>query len=142
MTVKTATDIVVLCENTLGWTPDHMKYGSLWKARSIEAGKINKKLKADPKVTLADLELAVEYCWRKREPVTSPAALFWRVEDAKAAANAVATPTDLSADVEAAMAWELSDVRAEQEYWVGRLTRAHGSYRTEVLAEWKAAGRG
>lgn len=142
MPVKTATDLVVMVENTLGWLPDHMRYGSVWKARSIEAGKINKKLKANPQVTLADLELALEYCWRKREPVASPVALFWRVDDAKAMANEPSTISVLSATVETAVEWEMSHDMPEKELWVGRLTRAHGSARDDVLRDWREAGRG
>lgn len=136
--MTTATDVVIACENVLGWnamiTPLH-------KARAIEAGKINKKLATEPDITLDDLMLAVEFCRRKRQPVTSPVALFWRVEDAKEMANEVVEISDLSTAVQTALAWEmLADVPDED--WIGRLTRAHGPVRAELLAEWTAAGRG
>jgi hypothetical protein len=143
VTVKNATELVVAVENTLGWVPDHMKYGSVWKARSIEAGKINKKLKATPGVTLGDLELAMEYCRRKREHIASPVALFWRVDDAKAMANEVVELSDLSTDIQAALDWEMGHDLEEKELWVGRLARAHGPARSDVLTDWrKARGRG
>lgn len=134
----TAIDVVIATENTLGFT--HTS-SPLYKARAIEASKIKKKIEADPKVTLDDFMLAIEYCRKKREPVKSPVALYWRIEDAKAMSNEVSTTTDLSTDVETAMAWELLQLEPD-EHWIGRLTRAHGSHREAVLTEWKQAGRG
>lgn len=136
--MTTATDVVVACENTLGWNPT---VKPLRKARNIEAGKINRKLEADPRVTLEDFMLAIEYCRRKREPVTSPVALYWRIEDAKAMANAPVPSSALSTSIEQAMAWELAQLEPN-EHWIGRLTRAHGPHRDAVLSEWAGAGRG
>lgn len=138
--MTTATDVVVACENTLGFT--HAPGKPLFRARSIEAGKIKKKIEADSKVTLDDFMLALEYCRRKREPIKSPVALYWRIEDAKAMANETPAPTsDLSASVQAAMAWELAQLEPD-EHWIGRLTRAHGKHREMVLHEWRSSGRG
>lgn len=136
-----ATDIVIGCENRLGFT--HVGANPLYRARAIEAGKINKKLKADPSVTLEDFALALEYCHRKREPVTSPVALYWRIKDARAMANEVVELSDLSAAVQTALDWEMErDPSLERTEWIGRLTRAHGDHRAVVLSEWKRAGRG
>ncbi len=135
--MTTATDIVIACENRLGY----LHHGPLTERRRIEAGKINKKLKTDPSVTLADFELAIEYCWKKRESVTSPVALYWRIKDAKNLANDVVEVSDLTEEIERAIAWEMWCEPIDHE-WVGKLTRAQGDGRADVLAEWKAAGRG
>ena len=136
--MTTATEVVVQCENVLGFTHT---ISPLYRGRAIEAGKIKKKLKTTPGVTLDDLLLAIEYCRRRREPVKSPVALFWRVDDARQLANEAKSTSDVSTDVGSAMTWELEQQEVS-EYWVGRLTRAHGPHRESVLAEWKGAGRG
>ena len=137
--MTTAVEVVVACENTLGFV--HTPGKPLYRARALEASKILKKLGTDPKVTLDDLMLAVEYCRRRREPVKSPVALYWRVEDAKDMANEIVETSDLSASVEKAMSWELLQEPPNEE-WIGRLTRAHGDHRATVLSEWKLAHRG
>ena len=43
--------------------------------------------------------------------------------------------------VQAAIEWEQAQSEQGTD-WVGRLLRAQGSYRRDVLEEWKAAGRG
>lgn len=136
--MTTATDIVILCENTLGWVPNPAK--PLWQARSIEAGKIKRKLRTST-VTLEDLALTVEYCWKKREPITSPMGLFHRVEAAREMANPVTVLTDISTAVQAAISWELGQVEPDTE-WLGRLVRCHGEGREVVLNGWREAGRG
>lgn len=136
----TATTLVISCENSLGWSPDPTK--ELWQARSIEAAKITRKLKQTNGVTLEDLALALEYCYRRREPIVSPLNLFTRVEEAKALALAASsTKTDISASVQAAVDWELGRPEPDSS-WLGRLIRSHGDGRQVVLDAWRAAGRG
>jgi hypothetical protein len=143
VTVKNATELVILCENMLGWTPPDDK--PLFKARSIEAGKLNKKIATNPKLySLANLELALQMSFEEREPITSPVALCWRVERALKKAAPVEIKTDWEQETQRALEWEMAaPVTSEREYWVQRLTRVHGTdARKDLLNEWRGAGRG
>lgn len=143
MNVKNATEFIIKCENLLGWCPPDDK--PLWKARAIEAGKLNKKIKTDPKLyTWHNLELALSMSVAEREPITSPVALCWRVERALRKAEETASYTDPEFECQRAVEWELGQESSDERiYWVGRFTRVHGgTARRELLNEWKAAGRG
>lgn len=135
MTVKNATEFVVLCENTLGYNPDPTK--ELWKARSIMAGRLNKAIKAKPHLyTWENLELAVELLRRQRQPVASPMFVLYKVEEAlKAAAAAQIRP--LGELIDEAVAAERSLPQPSQD-WIDQLTRAVGKYRKDALDEWQA----
>ncbi len=136
MTVKNATEFVVHCENTLGWVPDETK--ELWKARSIQAGRLNKAVKKNPALyTWANLELAVELLRRRRQPIKSPMFVLYVVEEAlRLAREEQARP--LGELVEEAIAAEYSKPELTSQDWIGQLTRAVGKYRQDAYDEWKA----
>jgi hypothetical protein len=136
MTVKNATEFVVHCENTLGWVPDETK--ELWKARSIQAGRLNKAIKTKPHLyTWANLELAVEYLRRKRQPIKSPMFVLYVVEDAlRLASQESARP--LADLIDEAIRLERAQPALTSDSWVGQLTRAVGTYRPDAYDEWKA----
>ncbi len=136
MTVKNATEFVVLCENTLGWVPDETK--ELWKARSIQAGRLNKAIKKNPALyTWPNLELAVELLRRRRQPIKSPMFVLYVVEDAlRLARQEQARP--LADLVDEAIAFEHSQPALTSHSWIGQLTRAVGKYRQDAYDEWKA----
>ena len=138
--IRTATEIVLLCENRLGYVTDVGHIG-LRRARMIEAGKIKRKLTKHPGVTFDDLALAVEYAWRKRIALRSPLGLFRMLEDAAEMANETPQPSVTSTSVQEALDWEMAQFELDSE-WIGKLTRAHGPYRVDVLAQWTEAGRG
>lgn len=154
MPARTATDIVILCENALGWTPpDNVP---VWKSRSVHAGLLRKAM-VKHGVSLEDLELAVAFCEREREPIKSPAALVYKVERARELANVnpttttvhkaaykteVVEETDLSMDVQRALEWEQMHEDHLSLGWITRLTRAQGDYRRDVLKDWERSGRG
>lgn len=134
-------DIVIACENKLGWQPNTKQ--PLFKARAVEAMKLKRAMEKDPVTyTIANLELAVEWSWRHRKPVTSPAALIHRVEAALERSAAPVETTELGERVQAAVDRELALDRPESTEWIARLTRAFGVFREDVLTEWKEAGRG
>ena len=138
MTCRTATQLVVACENALGWTPADDK--PLWKARAIEAGKINKQMVKNPKkVTLANLELALEYSARKRIGIRTPVGLVYRIDEALAAAAEPEIRGDISFAIEAAVQQENATKRFGYEAWMTRLMQAQGPGRQTVLNEWKSA---
>lgn len=141
MTFRTATDVVVACENVLGYNLDTAKCGVL-QARRVQAGILKKVMAKHPGVTFEDLELALAWSYAKRQPVHVPAGLVYRVEQAKELAG---TPppvlSAVSATVEAALSWELAQPAPDRS-WIGKLTRAHGSAREDLLKNWTGAGRG
>jgi len=139
--VSTLKDIVIACENVLGWTPPaHLP---LWKARAIEIAKLKRAVEANPRLhTIHNLQLAIEYSRRKKEPITSPAALVYRIDKALELAPAVVEVTDLEAAIQAAIDTELMRGDTQAQGWIGRLTRAFGPFRAEVYTEWLEAGRG
>lgn len=140
MTVRNATELVVLIENTLGWTPpDDVP---LWKSRAREAGKINAAIKRNPKLhSLANLELAVEYLRRKRQPVKSPVGVIYAVEKALEDAAAPPVQRPLGELIDSALAWEHEHELPDSAKWIGWLTRASGNARQGVYDEWVATGR-
>ena len=139
MAARTATDIVVLCENVLGWLPDDNV--PIWKARAVHAGRL-KKAMVKHNVTLAQLELAVQYCWKKREPIKTPAGLVFKVARALELANEPVAVVDIEVAVAEAIQWERDNEDHFTLGWIRRLTRAVGDYRNDVLKDWKEAGRG
>lgn len=153
MAARTATDIVVLCENVLGWLPDPTK--ELWRERSVHAGRL-KRAMAKHGYTIEQLELAVEFCRRRKEAVKTPAGLVFKVQRALEMANepetkttfegqdwvTVKPETDLSTLVDEAISWEHMHEDHFSLGWITRLARAVGDYRLDVLKEWKEAGRG
>lgn len=136
MTVKNATELVVHIENTLGWTPDTDRM-PLWKARAVEAGKLNAAIRKNPKLlTWVNLELAVEYLRRKRQPVKSPVGVTYFVEKALDKAHQEAS-RPLGELVDEALRAEYSRNDDLTNLWVTRLIRAEGNARAEVYAEWQ-----
>lgn len=143
MSVKSVQALVEMCENQLGFDYDLENGIPIYKQRRIEVGKIKRKMKENPKLfTLENLELALEYSWRKRLAIKSPMGLFWRIEAALEDAVEKDNRTDVQMSVDDAVAWELGHQDDETETWVGRLLRAQGHGAQEALEIWKKAGRG
>ena len=137
--VKNAIEFVQLVENTLGWAPPLDDTTPLFKRRAIEAGKVKSKIAKNPTLyTWHNLELAVEYLRRKRQGVKSPVGVLYKVEQAIAAANAPAPISSVGEDINRAIEVELSHGKEGSEDWVGRLIRADGPGRREVLDAWQA----
>ena len=137
MTITNATGLVVLCENRLGWVPDQTK--ELWKARAIQAGRLNKAIAKNPALyTWHNLELAVELLFRQRQPIQSPMFVLYQVEEAVKLAAKQAEPRPLGELIDEAIAVEQAQPSSQQHNWVGQLTRAVGSYRRDAYDEWLA----
>lgn len=140
---KNATEIVILCENALGYThKTHTAKGvaiPLWKLRSQQARALKIKIAEKPFLyTWHNLELAVEYCKHKRLPLKSVAGLCWYVPDAVALAVTPEVKLAVSTSVEEAMQYELANPDLpDQALWLRRLVRAQGRERLEVLKEWE-----
>lgn len=143
--IKNSKEFVELVENTLGWAPPPDKITDktpLWKHRMIMAGRVKKKIAEDPRLyTWHNLELTVEYCRRKKIAIQSPLGVFWKVKAAVDTANVTDTG-QLEAQINEAIEWELEHQQPEHSEWVGRLVRADGSARADVLALWQRERRG
>lgn len=143
--IKNATALVILCENLFGTGTEAVEKGiPTFKARAVEAGKIKAAMRKDPKrVTLANLELAANYCFEKRLQIKTPYGLIHKIDEALQYATAPELESDLSVLTQRALMAEAGRSAADQvsQEWIGRLTRAHGDARADVLREWKEAGR-
>lgn len=134
--VKNATELVVLIENLLGWSPDPAL--PLWKARSIEAGKLNREIKNDPtRITLANLELTVHYLHRQRKPVHAPRGVVHFVDEALKVTAEPVTQDATEKRVDEVLILEREAEHPGYESWIGRLIRVAASHRAALLAEWE-----
>lgn len=134
-------DLVLGCENRLGWTPT-TRGRPFHVARGIEVGKLKKAMAQDPThCTIENLALALEWSWRHRKQVSSPVGLIYRIDAALERAPEVDCTTDLGAAVQRAVDHELALDRPDALEWIYRLTRSFGTFRADVLTEWKEAGR-
>lgn len=136
--------IVVGCENYLGWQPPSQS-PSLNQARCLEVFKLKRAIASgNPRrgITVEEIALALDYSRRKRLPVTSPLALLHRIPQALALAYRPTPVSDLAAQIAEAIDWERDRDDPDSLRWIYQLTRAHGPGRVEALEEWRTAGRG
>ncbi len=133
MTELKPTQFVLILENTLG-LPLDMSMPE-WKARSIQAGQVKKKIAKNPRLYSWDnLLVAVEWCREHKKEIKQAAGIFHFVEQAlKERADSGALTDSLSRRVDAAIEREKS--LGDPDGFVSRLTRASGPVRGEVLAE-------
>jgi hypothetical protein len=129
--------ILIDCENALGWVPE----GDLYRARAIHH-KILTKAMGKRGYSDRDLRLALNWCRRKQQPISSPMQLLAYVEDAREHAVDADTHTDLDTEVSDAITWEYANPDEHSGYWITRLNRAAGPVRQLVLVEWHELGRG
>lgn len=129
-------------ENTLGWAPDTSKV-ERWKAILIEASKVKRKIATDPSLyTWENLALTVEWLRQRHEEVRTPTSVLWRVEAAlkdTATAKVPVVAADVAEQIREAVIWEQTTAAPGFQGWVSRLTRAAGTGREGVLAEWRTA---
>lgn len=141
--MTTLMDIVIGCENHLGWQPRPYPGKPGWYARSLEVMKLRKAIEQNRRrTTLPQLSLALEYSRRKRLPVSSPINLLHRIDDALALANIPAPVSDTTRRITEAIQWEKDRDDTDSLRWIHLLARACGPGREDVLTEWQAAGRG
>jgi hypothetical protein len=139
---RTATEFCLAVENALGVALEETPDKPLWRLRQIEASKVNRKIKTDPGLySWENLQIALEYCVRKRINIKSPVAVLFRVEKALAARPKAPRQRPLGELIDEAVAQEMNTQRTGWNEWVGLLVRAAGPARAEVHAEWVQAGR-
>lgn len=134
-------DIVVDCENKLGWLPDAR---SPYKSRAAAQARLLKAMaRQSPPVTPADVRLALAWCQRRKQSVSNPSQLLTYVEDARRHAAVPDKPlTQIGQAIRDAIAWELNTDLPDSDHWIARLSRSSGDARAATLDEWKAVGRG
>lgn len=120
------------------WTPDHDKPYPMWAG--MEAHKLFLVMRKRH-ISAEDFLLCCEYCRRHHKRIENAVWVFRFIAEAKQerAAEAAQHPsTDLGREIDEAIACEraLSDDMSAS--WIGRLTRARGPYREEVLAAWRS----
>lgn len=128
-------------EGQLGWEPDPTK--ERWKALMTEAGKLKRKRATNPELySWENLALTVEWLRRRHHVVSTPTSVCWKVEAALKASATPVTPVvvvDVAKEIVAAIEWEQTQDRMGKAHWIHALTRAAGSGRADVLAEWRRA---
>lgn len=112
--------------------PDHPKRAAFIK-------RMNTVIAKDPELyTMRNLQLAIEYCRRKQIEIATPTLLFGHVKEALELANTDNRPTDVEADRQAAIDYEVQAQHADSDFWIGRLTRAQGPGLFVALTAWRA----
>ena len=144
---RTATELLLLVENQLGWDPNEQatEKTPVWKVRAIMAGRLNRAIKKEDHVSLENLALALDYCIAEKKTITSPFGLVVMIRDALKWDREGEQPTvvtDLEGEYEAAIAAEQANGDDQSAAWLGRFMRAQGPSRHLLLQEWKEAGRG
>ena len=133
-------DIITGCENQLGWSPP--PGAPLYKSRAAEHRKLSLAMSRH-NYTTHDLKLALAYCKRRRQPVTSPLELTWYITKARELAAAEpSAPGALDVGVRTAIEWENANPDDISDAWITRLVRSFGPARARTLSEWRDAGRG
>lgn len=118
------------------WHPEHPEPYQKWSGmESHKLFMVMRKRNVKP----ADFVLAVDYAQRHHHRIENAIWVLRLVGEAKAEQRelqADQAKTDLGKAVEQALAYErgLSDEHTHD--WIGKLTRARGPYREEVLVAW------
>lgn len=137
--------IVAACENQLGWQPPYQPDVPPQRTLSLEVYKLKKAMETSRFRQLAtprNLALALEYSRQRRLPVKSPVGLLYRIPDALALASHTPTVAPIQERITASIRWEQARDDGDSLRWIHLLVRAAGPGQTEILQEWKQAGRG
>ncbi len=138
MSEMTLMNLLVACENQLGWIPQGR---NLFKARAAMHARMTREMTRKG-IDLGDLCLTLAYCRLRRYPITSPLQLLAMVATARDAAAVMRKPAALDVRTQMAREWESARNDDQSVYWLGRLVRSVGPARADTLDEWSQAGRG
>jgi hypothetical protein len=137
----TLMQILIECENKLGWIPDVGRGRDIHQARAITHRVVSIAL-SKRLYSVDDLALALAYCKRKRQPINHPLQLIPLIAEARTLAGPKARPIGLDIRQGEAIAWEQQRQDDDSSYWIGRIVNSLNAGLEDVLAEWTAAGRG
>lgn len=145
-TPSKALDIVILAENRLGLTLslENSRGNSipLWKARMIESKKLTKKMAVNPNLySFLNLELAIEYCRKKKIDISSTLALCSFVNEALRVSAEKMPTTSIDKSIALALIRESEINDSDSEYWTLRLQRVDEEMKENVYDEWREARR-
>lgn len=130
-------------EGALGWVPEDSEKVPRWKAIIIQASIVKKKHESDPTLySWHHLALTVEWLRRRKQVITTPAAVFFYVEQALRDSATDVRPdvaVDIAVAIDEAIEKEQGQRAPGWQGWVSRLTRAQGKGRNDTYDEWKQA---
>lgn len=146
---ETATVIVTRVCNEMGISLEHLvtKDRPMWKVVAIEAGKINKAMAKDKRVTFASLSRAIDWAKAHNVRLRTPYAIVYQVEkmlEDEAAQRAPRPGTDAVLEEAIASALDREAGRVGDPTaieWISRFRRAVGPGRQQCYMEWLEAGR-
>jgi hypothetical protein len=137
----TLMEILVECENTLGWIPKVLKGQNVFQARARTHRVLSRSM-AQRGISVEDMALALAYCQRRRQPISAPAELLPLVKEARRLAAPTRRLSSLDVRQGEALAWEHQRLDDDSPYWIGRIVRSLNTGLEDVLTEWAGAGRG
>ncbi len=120
------------------WHPEHPEPYQKWSG--MESHKLFLVMRKRG-IKNEDFVLAVDYCQRHHKRIENAIWVFRFLGDAQQERRewlAENSKTDLAKEIEAALACERALSDGMSATWIGKLTRARGPYREEVLTEWRA----
>lgn len=121
------------------WTPDNPEPFQKWAG--MESHKLYLVMRKR-RITNEEFLLCVRYCQRHHKRIENAVWVFRFINEAKQEQRELLaqTPTtELGLGIEEALRRERALSDDQSTTWIGRLTRAVGPYRDEVLSEWRAA---
>lgn len=138
LTTAAAIRFVEHCEQTLGWSPNPR--AGLSRGRRAAAEKLLTRMKQNLALfTWPNLHLAVELLRRRRTTIGSPSAVCLYVDEAVRKAVEPVVRIDVAARVERAADYEQANRLPDWQHWYGRLVRARGDAREQLVTEWSHA---
>ncbi len=133
-------DIITGCENQLGWSPP--PGAPLYRSRAAEHRRLSLAMTRHH-YTTHDLQLALAYCTRRKQAITSPLELTWYIVKARElAVEEPHAPGALDAAIRSAIAWEHDHHDDASDAWITRLVRSVGPGRGDTFTDWCDAQRG
>lgn len=118
------------------WTPDHPKPYQMWAG--MESHKLFLVMRKR-KISNEEFLLCCDYCRRHHKRIENAVWVFRFIAEAKAErkfAEQQSPSTDLGKAIDEALRRERALSDEMSSTWIGRLTRARGPYREEVLEAW------
>lgn len=129
--------LVQACENELGCAlPPGEK--PEWQRRLVEISKVKARQRKDPRLTLENLVLCLDYCLAHDIWPKSAVGITYVIEEALRARDR--REKDRVDDyIGEAVGYERENPDLFSETWITKLSRVQGNARHEVLEEWRRA---
>lgn len=138
---RNGTELVERFENAMGWDPIEVSNATgkpVWQVKVLEVSKLNRWMKKNPRITLRELAITLDWCVKEGHVLKTPYGLTFHVKDAMKAYEQPEVVTDLETTYAQAISIEESRTDPERLVWLGRFARAVGPGRQELYDDWKA----